>query len=850
MTTFRNAIAVNEDMGADAYRGNWRRAGRAIRIALVGILLICGVGQGADAQEAPPPRDQSAVSSTPTDQTPAVPRDQLEEIIVTARRVRENEQNIPVVVSTLTAQTLDQYDVSSLEKAAALTPGLIITRGNSGSGADISLRGIGSSFSSIGIEQSVAIIVDGVYYGQGRVIDEGFVDLDQMEILKGPQALFFGKNSTAGVISITSADPGPKFESMARIDYEFGSQTPMAEAIVSGPVTDEIGLRLVVSGDDMLGGYVRNDAPAGTYTTTDAATGTSTDHFVPAPSNPDLPADRSILARFTATYRPNSTFDMTVKATIDHNLTGGTSWSDTLWKCPGGVNTLPGNGDPCGNRFTVEQNPAPPEIAATRPDMGRFGGQLYALYDSHGVTAKIDETLESVTLSSITNYQYFAYSANSDYDFTSLPLIWADQDNSYSAFSEEARAQTSFGLPVNFLAGLYFQRTNLNFAQASVLYGVENSVAPTADRYIGFAKLSETTGETLAGYGQVVWKFLPDWEFTAGARYTDETKNSFFVQPYVAPFFAAIYPANERVVADQHFHNISPEATLTWKPDSTLTLYAAFKTGYKSGGFSNSTSISIFETGVKDLAFKPETVQGGETGVKATLLDQRLRLNLDAYDYDFSDLQVDFYNSRNLALITTNAGSAITKGLELEAEFLPPNVGSLKIQGSAQYNLARYQDYLGPCYAGETQAQGCNLIGPAPDFANLQNLHGRPTADAPKWTGAIGADYSFGMADRLVVDLSADLRYSSSYSVSPFGEPLDMQASYVNLDAAIRISAEQGSWQLALIGKNLTNNFVVTSAFDESSTGTASGGKTGTLANQFALFAPPRTVELQLTYRY
>ncbi len=776
------------------------------------------------------------------------PGGRLEEVIVTARKAPENAQNIPVAVTALSTVLLDRYEISSLEKAAELTPGLIITRGNSGSGADISLRGIGSSFSSIGIEQSVAVVVDGVYYGQGRVIDEGFVDLNQIEVLKGPQALFFGKNSTAGVISISSADPGSTFEARARVGYEFTAQNPSAEFVLSGPVSSTVGLRLVVSGQNMLGGYVRNNAAATTYTTTDAATFASTAHAVPAPSNRDLPANRSIIARFTATYRPDDSISAVLKASVDHDRTGGTTWNDTLWKCRGGVTTFPGDKERCGDRFQIEQNPVPQDIAATRPDLARYGGQLYTLYDSHGVTLKINKTLPAVTLTSVTNYQYFDYSATSDYDFVGLPVIWSDEHDVYSATSEEARAQTTFSGPVNLLGGIYYQSTKLDFAQGSELFGVENSLAPAVDRYLGFAKRSATSDETIAGYGQLTWKFLPGWEWTAGARYTDETKNSFFVQPYVNPFLAAVFPANALITAKQNFHNISPETTITWKPNSNVTLYAAYKTGYKSGGFSNSASISVFGSGVKDLAFRPETVRGVEGGIKATLLDDQLRLNMGTYYYTFYDLQVDFYDSQNLTLVTTNAGSAITKGFEVSSEYLPPAVEGLRLSASLQYNIARYKTYIAPCYAGETQGQGCNPTGPTQ--ALRQDLSGKPTADAPEWTGLVGADYSRSLGDGLRLGLSADVRFSSSYSVSPFAESLDVQGAYASLDAMMRVGAEDGRWELALIGKNLTNNFVVTAAFDESSTGSASGGKTGVVADQFGLFGPPRTVELRLTCRY
>jgi hypothetical protein len=188
------------------------------------------------------------------------------------------------------------------------------------------------------------------------------------------------------------------------------------------------------------------------------------------------------------------------------------------------------------------------------------------------------------------------------------------------------------------------------------------------------------------------------------------------------------------------------------------------------------------------------------------------------------------------------------KGLEAAAEYLPLAVRGLKLVGSAQYNIARYKNYIAPCYAGQTQAQGCLATGAA--GALRQDLSGKPTANAPRWTATIGADYDRSLSQDLLFGLSARIRYSSKYAVSPFGQPLAVQSSYVNVDAALRLGAANDRWQVALVGKNLTNNFVATSAFDQSGTGSASGGQTGTLANQFGLFAPPRTIALELTTRF
>jgi iron complex outermembrane receptor protein len=480
--------------------------------------------------------------------------------------------------------------------------------------------------------------------------------------------------------------------------------------------------------------------------------------------------------------------------------------------------------------------------------MARDGGQLYADYESRGLTALIDAKLSPIDLASITNYQHFDYTTNSDYDFTAVPQIWSDQHNSYRAISQELRARTNTESPLGFLGGLYYQDTALSFAQSAVFYGSEDTLASPSNRYVSALKDSATDGQTFSGYGQLTWRFVPAWELTAGARLTRETKSSYFVQPYVNPFFAALYAANDRLSADQHFHNASPEVTLSWKPVATAMLYAAYRTGYKSGGFSNSADDVVNSAGVRDLTFKPETARGAEVGLKMTLL-RALRLNVDVYDYRFSDLQVDFFNAQNFALITTNAGAARSEGVEVQGQYAVTAIQGMGLHGAVNYNVATYQHYIGPCYGGQTQSQGCNIVGPAPDHATLQDLGGRATADSPKWTSTIGVDYERPVGTGWAVAAMADMRLSGRYSVSPFAQPLDIQPSYVTLDATIRLSTANGRWQVALIGKNLTNRFVVTFAGDEPSTGTAAGGVTGRLADQYAIFAPARTVQLQLTYK-
>jgi len=208
-------------------------------------------------------------SSTPlnkdSDRDDLVQGSGLSEIVVTARRREESVQSIPVSVQAISAEEILQRDLTSLEKIAASIPNFTIARASNGAGAQLTMRGIGSSATSIGIEQSVAVVVDGVYYGQGRVINEGFFDLARVEVLKGPQSLFFGKNATAGVISLTTADPGLDPEYIGRVGYEFAGEKAYAEAIVSQPLTDSFGIRVAVRGSRMWGGYYTNIQQANPY---------------------------------------------------------------------------------------------------------------------------------------------------------------------------------------------------------------------------------------------------------------------------------------------------------------------------------------------------------------------------------------------------------------------------------------------------------------------------------------------------------------------------------------------------------------------------------------------------------
>ena len=219
----------------------------------------------------------------------------LEEVIVTARGVEETVRDIPAAITVVSEERMNNLSITTFEDIASTTPGLDIIRSVSGSGAVISMRGIASNGNSIGIAQSVSTIMDGVYYENGRVINEGTFDVKQIAILKGPQALYFGKNATAGVITFETNDPTEEFEGITKFGYEMKEQRSAFEGILSGPISDTFGARLAVRVTDASDGLITNQAVAQSINPFDVATGAPGGPFpVPAPSEDYWPGQESL----------------------------------------------------------------------------------------------------------------------------------------------------------------------------------------------------------------------------------------------------------------------------------------------------------------------------------------------------------------------------------------------------------------------------------------------------------------------------------------------------------------------------------------------------------------------------
>lgn len=795
---------------------------------LAGISLACFPFDAVAAQDA---------AAEPQDRRDEQKDELTGEIIVTARRREESLQDVPVAVTAIGGETLRNYAVADITAIAQLVPSMVVGRQVTGSSASIFLRGVGSSSLSAGFDQSVSINLDGIPMSRGRELVTSQFDIRQVEILKGPQALFFGKNSTGGVITVKSANPTDDFEARAMAGYEFRADEAYGEGMISGPLGGGFRGRVALRGSDMKG-YFQNAAQANT------ATG-----FLREPLSSRRGEARNLGGRLTLDYDGGNWFDANLKLQATELKDNGPSEIYER-KCAAG-RTVPrpvlGIPDPSADCLingvsTVAD--VPEVIAATMPYAR--DGDPYTDHISYLGAFTANANLDKVALTSVTGYQRFKQS-----DLNSMAGstggIYVSQFAEYRQFTQELRAITSFDGPLNATVGAIFADSSFEFNTSALVAGLPVDAA--TGRYDSFNRDNGFDGRTYSAFAELRWTITPKLELAGGARYTKEAKDSYSANVYSHPRLRGLFPL--RAFTDRYREgNISPQATLTWEPSEDLTLYAAYKEGFKAGGFNISWVIGP-ATRVEDGRFGSEKAIGGEIGLRSSLLDRALKFNVTAYNYKYKDLQVQIFDAATLAQVASNAGALRTKGVEAEAALRVPGIAGLNLHGSLAYNDATFSGYVGPCFAGQTIVEGCSLISAPSGAFTSQDFEGRRAPKAPKWAGRLGASYETDVSGSLVLGLSADMSFSSSYNYTDALRDDAVQGSFTRYDAALRLMNSQRNLELALIGRNLTDELIITSANDfpgQSPSGT--GTNTGVRTDLNAVVDRPRQVYVQLTYRY
>ena len=808
------------------------------RLAMASLLATTNAhAQTPDASAATPvqaPAAASAAGAATEDAGPVV-------VTVTARRKSERLIDVPVSAIAVTEADIKQYDLTSVANIKLVSPQITFDRGFTGGGASISMRGVSSSSLDAGVEQSVLLDFDGMAISRGRILNDALFDIGEIDVLKGPQALFFGKNSPGGVVSIRSAGPTAQTSGFARAGFEFTSKTRSLEAALAGPLSDRFGYRVAILTSKSRG-YIENQDTAGVPDLVRTAASGST--FVP-PAPHWLGAEQKDAVRLTLGYKDNENFDASFKLLDSHYRGQGLQSFSEVMGCPAGVTQPTTVGkvvDPTGDcrlDNKSSQGWLSPTIINAWPQVKAHGdGSPFSKNDTIMPVLTMNYTLDSVKLTSVTGYYDYDYVSQGNADATSYSYYWSYSDEKNRSLYQEFRAVTTLDGMFNFAAGGHYEHND-----RTLFVGGANGPAtldPATGRYNSYDDEQHNKSHAYSLFAQVIMKPAKEWELAGGGRYTDETKELDSFNSYVNPSVAASFlPQDQAITGTRSSTNFSPEGTVTWHPSRDVMLYGAYKTGYLAGGFSNPGTLGP-TTSLKTLSFDAEKVKGFEIGTKAYLLDRTVTGSITGYRYQYSGLPLTSLialDATHVAFVTQNAADTIAQGIELEGTYRP--IKSLTLRGSASYNDAKFRDFAAAqCYTGQTADQGC-VTDPATN-AKTQNLTGKPVYRSPKWIATAGAVLEQRLSSDYRVTWNADVRYSSSYYAGLNLNPASFQPAYTTLNAGARLSANDDKWSIAIIGRNLTNRMYATLGVD----------KPGGSGEVFAVAGEPRAIVLQAEARY
>jgi len=722
----------------------------------------------------------------------------LEEITVTARKREEGLQSAPLAVSAFTSEGLDYRGVSKIDSLAKFTPGLVIQsnpgEGGSSAAAAIYIRGIGQSDFIPTVEPGVGLYVDGVYIARsvGAILD--LVDVERVEVLRGPQGTLFGRNTIGGAISITSRKPADEFG--GRIEATVGSSERIdVKASVDIPLSSTFSLKASAASFNREG-YVLH--------TVDGR---------------KLGDDDTLTGRLAARWHPTDALEINWSLDGTRDRENGAPMVSIAMFTPAdpgylstfmALNSVLVTGDPfsCATPAFLN-NPACFNSqyinAATHENRGT--ARQYSDLDLLGTSLSIDWTTPGLTLRSITAYRDIDSEFARDIDESPVQIGHVWDDLQQHQFSQEFQALGSaFGSRLDWILGAYYfnekadNANELEFLVANFLSG------------------GRTSNKAWALFGQATWSLTDAIKLTLGMRYTDEKKKFTPDQRITAvnvPAFIFPFPVGTPLLPSDtvpvDISEWTPMLNLSWQPTEDLLTYASYSEGFKSGGYTQ----RIFPPEASVPTFKPEFVKVYEAGFKLTALDQRLRLNGAVFHTKY-DLQIAITNLTRVGPFIENAARATVTGFELEAT-AAPGAGWL-VEGSVGYLDPKYKEI-------DTGATEVSLNS---RFARIS-----------KWTSsaALSKELALGGAGMLVPRL--DWSYRSGFYSNALNSPQIRQESYHLLDASVMWRDDEDRYNVVLGITNLTDEKYMVTGYVQPNFG-----------NYEALYARDREWYVTLRYKF
>ena len=769
----------------------------------------------------------------------------LEEVIVTAQKRAQNLQDVPIAVSALSGEKINDIGIVDLQEVTLYTPNVNINSG--ASQPNLFIRGVGSGTNS-GFEQSVGLYIDGVYSGRGQLAGVPLtMDLERVEILKGPQGILFGKNTIAGAINITSAQPTDEFMASIDVLYEPDHGEELVTLVVNGPLTDNLSGRLAMRRMAMDGWWENKF------------------------TGEEGPEQDNWYARGALRWEGDRV-DVTAKYEYgDFDRQNG---PQIVYQSDQPVNFL---GEEVFPILSDSDEGYVDQGAGDETETNVFA-----------LTANWD--MDIGTFTSISAYSAYDTFREQDSDYSATAAINRELDEEYEQFSQELRLVSPGGETIDWIVGGYYQESELDISRLNVgldfaLLGplsvpaLVNTLPPQPNWF-----MQDST--SWATFAQATWNINDTVRTTWGIRYNEEEKE--LLKGSIADGLGAragtsgaaantivlANPASGGIIADVRSHQFPKtkrkedkftwSGNIQWDVGEESMVYASVSTGYKGGGFDEAYSGAdgtirtgniitgepdggVILTGitVDDLAYNEETVLAYEIGAKATLLDGAATLNVALFRMEYEDLQVsslvgDVFN-------VGNAGEATSQGLEIDGRWRATE--KLTFGAAIAYLDATYDEFSGAtCTIPQSTDPGNNPGCLRDDGSNIsagesggQNLEGETLLFAPEWSSNFNVEYTQPLSANLVLRTNFDINYSDSFYSALDLDPNTKHDSATKYNLRIGLGSTDGVWSVAIIGKNLTDEETMVWRNDVATTNSNS---------YFGVPERPRSIAIQGRYNF
>jgi iron complex outermembrane recepter protein len=710
----------------------------------------------------------------------------LDEVVVSARRRAENAQNVPIPITALSGAALDQSGVYRIEDLNARMPSLNVQFANPRQ-TSIAVRGLGNNPANDGLESSVGVYLDDVYLGRPGMANQDLIDLDQVSLLRGPQGTLFGKNTTAGVLNLTTSapnfTPGGVIESSAGNDGYY-----QVRGTATGPLDDDALAGRITYSKTYRDGFV-DDVTDGRR-----LNGVDREGF-----------------RGQLLFKPNDA--LSVRAIADYEEENSPCCISVLYSLG------PNNGALLKAHLAAADATEiyDPNFLSTS-----INSPQYMQVRQGGGSVQVNWRLDGgETLTSITAYRSWKFLPTNDADGTSVSaIINAGQAVDDEQWSQEIRLASPTGGAVDWVGGLYYfyqYQSNMSFTQygpdARALYGLP---AFYNDAYSQVRAYPET--DSYAAFGQGTWHISEQWSLTAGLRDTQEDKTSHIERnpPIGAPGVDLVLPAYSSGDLKISNNNVSALASLSDQFDPHLLGYVSAARGAKAGGINE--SVPVGHLGVSSLYVAPETANDYELGLKSTWLDQTLLFNVNLFWTDVKNYQATQLEQTSPGVFVqtlSNIGGVRTRGVE--TEFTAKPLDGLSFDLNASYNDAVYTSYANaPCAIESTLAGEVTC-----------NLTGEQVVGAPRWVVNPDVNLSQAFGAGISGYVLAGYSWRSSFFGTADNSEYGVVRSYGLLNVRVGLRGDFGpkvTWDVSAWANNaLDKRYLI-------------GGVTGPTFGAYSLF--------------